>query len=158
LVENASPKKFLSFDIGISRIIQQFNFSDPLSAQDINDIENFLAEHCENAFQEIKSDVLVGASGSFETFYELVNQRKFPEGLQTHTVDLDDFIVALHQIIASTQAEREVNEFIIPIRKIMAPIAAVKTRWVLKMLGAKKIVISPCSLKEGVFSELQKQR
>ena len=88
----------------------------------------------------------------------MVHQRKFPEGLQTHTIDVDDFIVALHQIIASTQAEREVNEFIIPIRKIMAPIAAVKTRWVLKMLGAKKIIISPCSLKEGVFSELQKLR
>jgi exopolyphosphatase/guanosine-5'-triphosphate,3'-diphosphate pyrophosphatase len=33
----------------------------------------------------------------------------------------------------------------------MAPIAAVKTRWVLRKLGIKKIVVSPCSLKEGVL-------
>jgi len=33
----------------------------------------------------------------------------------------------------------------------MAPIAAVKVRWVLSKINPKRIVISPCSLKEGVL-------
>jgi exopolyphosphatase/guanosine-5'-triphosphate,3'-diphosphate pyrophosphatase len=57
----------------------------------------------------------------------------------------------LENIIRSTQAERDKNDRIIPIRKKMAPIAAVKTRWILNKLGVKQVVISPCSLKEGAL-------
>ncbi|MFM8528713.1 MAG: hypothetical protein ACKOD2_03380, partial [Ilumatobacteraceae bacterium] len=70
-------------------------------------------------------------------------------------VTLALFLEELENIIASTQAERDVNSFIIPIRKKMAPIAAVKTRWVINRIGIKEIIISPCSLKEGIFSELK---
>jgi exopolyphosphatase/guanosine-5'-triphosphate,3'-diphosphate pyrophosphatase len=51
----------------------------------------------------------------------------------------------------SSQSQRDLNPHIIPIRRKMAPIAAIKTRWVIKQLGIQKIVVSPCSLKEGVL-------
>jgi exopolyphosphatase/guanosine-5'-triphosphate,3'-diphosphate pyrophosphatase len=57
----------------------------------------------------------------------------------------------LEQIIASSQAERDQNPHIIAIRKRMAPIAAVKTRWVMNQLSIKHIFISPYSLKEGAL-------
>jgi exopolyphosphatase/guanosine-5'-triphosphate,3'-diphosphate pyrophosphatase len=57
----------------------------------------------------------------------------------------------LDLIIASTQAERDANPHIIAIRKRMAPLAAIKTRWVLQKTHAKQIFISPNSLKEGVL-------
>jgi len=60
---------------------------------------------------------------------------------------------SLDDLIFSTQDERNKNEFIIPIRKKMAPFAAVKTRWVLQRLNVKKVLISPFSLKEGALSE-----
>ena len=43
------------------------------------------------------------------------------------------------------------NDFIIPIRKKMAPFAAVKTRWVIRQLQVKQVFISPYSLKEGAM-------
>ena len=58
---------------------------------------------------------------------------------------------SLNELIYSTQEERNQNEFIIPIRKKMAPFAAVKTNWVIERLGVKKILISPYSLKEGAL-------
>jgi exopolyphosphatase/guanosine-5'-triphosphate,3'-diphosphate pyrophosphatase len=57
----------------------------------------------------------------------------------------------LGQIVASTQAERDQNPHIIAIRKKMAPLAAVKTRWVLRQAQISQILISPYSLKEGVL-------
>jgi exopolyphosphatase/guanosine-5'-triphosphate,3'-diphosphate pyrophosphatase len=57
----------------------------------------------------------------------------------------------LAQIIASSQAERDQNPHIIPIRKRMAPIAAVKTRWVLRQIAISQVFISPYSLKEGAI-------
>lgn len=154
-VEGGKPTKSMSLNIGVSRIFQRFHFSDPLNQEDIRKIEDFLEENCDPSFFDLTADVLVGASGSFETFFELVNRTKFPDGLKTHEVVLSLFLEELEKIITSTQAERDVNRFIIPIRKKMAPIAAVKTRWVIKSIGIKEIVISPCSLKEGVLSELK---
>jgi exopolyphosphatase/guanosine-5'-triphosphate,3'-diphosphate pyrophosphatase len=57
----------------------------------------------------------------------------------------------LEKIICSTQAQRDLNDRIIPIRKKMAPVSAVKTRWVLEKLKTKEILISPYSLKEGAL-------
>jgi exopolyphosphatase / guanosine-5'-triphosphate,3'-diphosphate pyrophosphatase len=143
----------ISLNIGVSRIYQQFNCSDPLSSIDIKNIENWLEERAEGFFEGKRSDLLIGASGSFETFYELVHLTAFPEKIKSVSVPFDETMKSLDDIIISTQAERDANPWIIPIRKKMAPIAAVKTRWIIRKLGIKEILISPCSLKEGVLAE-----
>jgi exopolyphosphatase/guanosine-5'-triphosphate,3'-diphosphate pyrophosphatase len=142
----------ISLNIGVSRIFQLFSFQDPLSHQDIFRIETFLEENSQSFFEGKKCPILVGASGSFETFYELAYQNPFPSKTHPFEIDLNVFNQELEKIIHSTQAERDENQFIIPIRKKMAPIAAVKTRWVLNKLGVERVVVSPMSLKEGALS------
>jgi exopolyphosphatase/guanosine-5'-triphosphate,3'-diphosphate pyrophosphatase len=95
--------------------------------------------------------VLIGSSGSFETFYELMEQSVFEAKDKAVEVDREAFERMLQQIIASTQAERDQNPHIIAIRKRMAPLAAIKTRWVLRQANIQQIYISPYSLKEGVL-------
>ncbi len=141
----------ISLNIGVSRIFQLFSFEDPLSKSDISLIESFLEENSQAFFDMKNCSILVGASGSFETFYELAHQRPFPSKTNPYEIPLDLFNQELEKIIHSTQAERDENEFIIPIRKKMAPIAAVKTRWVLNKLGVERIFVSPMSLKEGAL-------
>lgn len=140
-----------SFDIGVSRLFQRFEYQDPLCASDIEKVEHFLNERCAPFFKQPLPKVLVGASGSFETFYELISQEIFePNGLAVQ-VDIAAFKLMLERIIASTQAERDANPKIIAIRKRMAPLAAIKTRWVLQQAKIQQIYISPYSLKEGVL-------
>ena len=140
-----------SFDIGVSRLFQLFDYQDPLSIQDIERVENYLNQHCAHFFKQQLPKVLVGASGSFETFYELMAQAVFdPQGAAVQ-VEASAFKFMLDQIICSTQAERNTNPHIIEIRKRMAPLAAIKTRWVIKAAQIKNIYISPYSLKEGVL-------
>ena len=140
-----------SFDIGVSRLFQLFDYQDPLSIQDIERVENYLNQYCAHFFKQQLPKVLVGASGSFETFYELMAQAVFdPQGAAVQ-VEASAFKFMLDHIIASTQAERNANPHIIEIRKRMAPLAAIKTRWVIKAAKIKNIYISPYSLKEGAL-------
>ena len=140
-----------SFDIGVSRLFQLFDYQDPLSIQDIERVENYLNQHCAHFFKQQLPKVLIGASGSFETFYELMAQAVFdPQGAAVQ-VEASAFKFMLDQIICSTQAERNTNPHIIEIRKRMAPLATIKTRWVIKAAKIKNIYISPYSLKEGVL-------
>jgi exopolyphosphatase/guanosine-5'-triphosphate,3'-diphosphate pyrophosphatase len=152
IAANASGiKDLISLNIGVSRIFQLFSFSNPMTSEDILNVENYLEAHEHDFFNRINCQTLVGASGSFETFYELVYQTAYPKGYDTQELDFKEFESILDWIISTSQEERDLNDFIIPIRKKMAPIAAIKTRWVIKRMKANRIVISPCSLKEGVL-------
>ena len=140
-----------SFDIGVSRLFQLFKFQDPMSLNDIEKVETYLAERCAPFFKQQLPTVLIGSSGSFETFYELMEESIFDSKSNAIEVDSNRFAHMLGQIIASTQAERDQNPHIIAIRKKMAPLAAVKTRWVMRQAQISQILISPYSLKEGVL-------
>lgn len=142
----------ISLNIGVSRIYQQFTFSDPLSPSDIENIERYLEQKACGFFSEKQEHILIGASGSFETFYELIHNERFPSELDAIELSFDFLMECLEEIIASTLEERDANDWIIPIRKRMAPIAAVKTRWVINQLDIKRVFISPCSLKEGALA------
>jgi exopolyphosphatase/guanosine-5'-triphosphate,3'-diphosphate pyrophosphatase len=149
--DSKGPFVAQSFDIGVSRLFQHFTFQDPYSQEDIQRVEAYLAQHCQTFFEQALPDILIGASGSFETFYELLEGSFFEANGQAQKVNTEHFFKMLDQIIASTQAERDANPHIIAIRKRMAPLAAIKTRWVLQKTQAKQIFISPNSLKEGVL-------
>jgi exopolyphosphatase/guanosine-5'-triphosphate,3'-diphosphate pyrophosphatase len=143
----------ISMNIGVSRIFQLFDLSDPLTNEDVSNIEEWLDSNAGGFFKNRNEKVLIGASGSFETFYELIHNEEFPSKNRAVEIAMERLLVILDAIIASTKEERDQNEWIIPIRKKMAPIAAVKTLWVLKQIPANKVFISPYSLKEGVIFE-----
>ena len=141
----------VSMNIGVSRIYQELSLNDPLTPTDIKIITDWLDEKSNGFFDGKSADLLIGASGSFETFYELIHHVPFPELIHSIEVPIDEINDTIHSIIFSTQAERDVNDFIVPIRKKMAPIAAVKVKWVIEKLGINRTIISPCSLKEGAL-------
>ena len=140
-----------SFNIGISRIYQLFDLSDPLTSDDILKIERYLDESTGDFFEKINTDVLIGAAGSFETFYEMIYNTTFPESFESIEMPMSMFKDILDLVINSTYEERKAHLHIIEIRKKLAPIAAVKTRWMLKKINASQIIVTPCSLKEGVL-------
>ena len=156
-VANGEKMQSCSLNIGVSRAIQQFKCSDPLKESEKETLLNWFEEEGEalNDFGEV--EVLVGASGSFETFYEMFYQRSFPEGITVQKMIIEDLRKELDWIIESTLEEREKHPYIIPIRRKMAPIAALKTRWILDKFSIQSLVISPCSLKEGVLKRFTKQ-
>ncbi len=143
----------VSLNIGVSRIFQELKLSDPLTEKDILSITNWLDNKADGFFDGKQEELLIGASGSFETFYELIYSQPFPDKLKCSEIPMKTLNDMIDWVIFSSQEDRDTNEFIIPIRKKMAPIAAVKTKWVIEKLGITRTMISRCSLKEGALRE-----
>ena len=150
LADHKGIIKKQSFEIGASRINQLFNIGERFTTEDILKIEQYLIHKIGNRLNDFSAHNLVGSSGSFETFYELTYQQKYPQNL-FFEMGLNEIQATLNSIINSTLTERKNNPFIIPIRQEMLPIAAIKTKWVLNKLNCKKVIISPNSLKEGAI-------
>ncbi|OIQ36731.1 MAG: hypothetical protein BM555_02185 [Crocinitomix sp. MedPE-SWsnd] len=143
-------KKAHSFNIGTARIYQLFDFEDPYTNENIESVTNYLEENTSGFFDDIKTNVLIGASGSFETFYAVLNHKEYPEN-NFEDMNAEALIPILDEMIFSSYKERMKNPFIIPIRKKMAPIAAIKIKWILEKLNIKTLTISPFAMKEGVI-------
>lgn len=143
-----------SLNIGVSRVFQQQLFSDPLTKADQAHITNWFELQSEplNSFQH--GGRLIGASGSFETFYEMIHQSSFDTSLGAIAIDLDALQTELDWIIQSNFTEREQHPWIIPIRRKLAPIAALKTKWILQKLEITEFILSPYSLKEGLLRQI----
>lgn len=140
-----------SFNIGVSRIFQQFTFNDPMSELDVEKVKSYFDERVSDHLKQLKCDLLVGSSGTFETLYEMAYERPFQHKLDAIELDIEELKRIAIQLIQSTQKDRDKNDWIIPIRKKMAPIAAVKILWIIEVCGIKKCIISPASLKEGAL-------
>lgn len=147
----AGIEEKVSLNIGISRIYQELKLEDPLTEKDVRKIEKWLDDRSNGFFKDKQCDVLVGASGTFETFHEMINHKHFSSNCQAQEMDMQAIASILDWVIHSTKLERNHHPYIIPIRRKMAPIAAVKTRWILNQLLVKKVFVSPCSIKEGVL-------
>lgn len=142
-----------SFDIGTARIYQMFEFSDPYTDEQIQQVIQFLENETKGYFDDIQTTILIGASGSFETFYAVLHHKEYPEN-EFEDMNGTAVLAVLDEMIKSTMEERMANEFIIPIRKKMAPIAAIKIKWIMEKLNIQTLTISPFAMKEGVITEL----
>jgi len=140
----------VSLNIGISRINQLFNFNDTLSKYDVNAIEQFLQDKIGTRLNTYQANQLIGASGSFKTFFELTKQKKYDTTL-FQKIDITSIKNTLDSIINSSYQERINNPHILPLRSELLAISAVKTKWVLNKLNCKEVIISPNSIKEGVI-------
>lgn len=141
-----------SFNIGISRITQLFELSDPLSAEDLQRIELFLAYQSKDYFQNLNVDSLIGAAGSFETFFSMMNETSTYAKNTSHMLPMQELMQCLEHLTHSARKERDENFWIVDYRKEMINVAAFKTKWVLEQLGATSCYFSPSGLKEGIIA------
>jgi exopolyphosphatase/guanosine-5'-triphosphate,3'-diphosphate pyrophosphatase len=153
-VAQGSIVQLCSLNIGVSRAFQQFACSDPLTTTQQQQLTDWFEAQATdlNAFQ--KGGRLIGASGSFETFYEMIHQLPFDPSLGSLHVDLKALSQKLDWIISSTFEARSAHPWILPIRRKLAPIAALKTKWLIEKMAISELVISPYSLKEGVLRSM----
>lgn len=141
-----------SFDIGVSRILQKFELKDPLSEENKAEIIRFFSMKSQDYFKKNKAEILVGASGSFETFYELIHHKIYEDESQSVKLPFMELFNILDELIASTHSLRHKNPHILEMRENMIHIAALKTKWVIQQSGVREVWLSPASLKEGMLT------
>lgn len=151
LVDKNGIQEKISLNIGVSRMLQLFSCDDPIKFNQVIELNQWLEEQAAGFFNNLEVSRLIGASGSFETFYELIHNTTIPSLDKAIELPFSDFYNELDRLIFSTQAERNLNPWIVPIRKRMAPFAALKTKWVIDNLRITETYLSPYSLKEGAL-------
>ncbi|MDF2432505.1 MAG: exopolyphosphatase / guanosine-5-triphosphate,3-diphosphate pyrophosphatase [Mucilaginibacter sp.] len=150
-----------SFEIGAARLMDKFHRTDPIPAESITELNQYLDNCLKDLFtaaQQYTIDNLVGSSGVFESYAEVMERKKGnPFNLKKikHFEFVKDELLSLIEKLAlSTHQQRIATEGIIPVRIDMIVVASLLTRFIMEKLGIDKVVMSTSSLKEGVLAEM----
>ncbi len=144
-------RELVSLNIGVSRVHQQFNHPVRYSKVEQAAIRTYFMQCARREKFSFSSDVLIGASGSFETFYEMIYETYWIPRQEVVELPIESLLKVLNWAIHSTQIERNEHMWITQIRKTMLPIAAIQIMWAIEQIGCKQVYISPYSLKEGAL-------
>jgi exopolyphosphatase/guanosine-5'-triphosphate,3'-diphosphate pyrophosphatase len=150
-----------SFEIGAARLMERFQTSDPISAEAIEELQNYLYHILTPLFTAangIEIHKLIGSSGAFETFIEVMELEKGHEfnlkSIKCEDFNTSEFEELTARLISSTHQERAAMKGIIPLRVDMIVVASLITRYVMDKLQIYRVAMSMYSLKEGVLAEL----
>ncbi|HRH01292.1 MAG TPA: phosphatase [Bacteroidia bacterium] len=150
-----------SFNLGVARLLEKFSTSDPITSTEILAITNYLHQQLLPLHEAVKKypvKELIGSSGSFDTFAEIISFKKnmaLDLSKQTeYAYDLADFEEIYEELIASTKQQRMQTPGIIEMRVDMIVVAAVFTNYVLKNYRLSSMKLSTYALKEGVIAEM----
>ncbi len=155
-----------SYPLGIARLLERFKPSDPVDADQIQIIKTYLDSELKDLFEALQSEnitLLIGASGSFETFVSLINNYEVVEtesskSFESIEIRPHEFDALYEKLIYSTIAERKKMRGLEPMRIEMIVLACLFVKFILEKHSFKQIFQSNFSLKEGAIYELLKQQ
>lgn len=149
----------MSFPLGMARMLERFSPADPVSPQMIVEFRRYCADSLQSLVEVIQREqpsVLIGSSGSFETFRDLLAGSHTALGQPGFNPSLTFDPVALRslfaRLVASRRQERLQWPCMTPVRVDFIVLAALFTEFVWNLMpeGAE-IRQSSYSLKEGAM-------
>ena len=150
-----------SFNIGAARLLEIFHPSNPVTKNEIKEIQNYLEKQLsplKNAIRKHPVKKLIGSSGSFDTFAEMAGYRFHGKNVikevNAYKFKLDEFFQLNKAIINSTLSERMKMKGLIRMRVDMIVIASICTEFILNKFGLKEMYLSKYALKEGALWEV----
>lgn len=158
IADNKDLIKKYSYKIGIARLLRTFNYNDPLTPEDINSIKSEVTNTVYDFFEEARKynpEILIGASGSFETFANLVKYECeecfMLEESRFNIISLNYFQEVYQKLVSYDLEQRKNMPGMEIMRVKMMPIAAVITKLVIEKLKILKLFQSNFSIKEGII-------
>ncbi len=150
-----------SFEIGAARLMDKFHQNDPIPAEAIDELNNYLEKRLTDMFAAVSSypiNDLIGSSGAFETFAEVIEAEKGNpfdiHAIKHYIFDTDELLGVTDKLIKSSHQERKNTKSIIPVRVDMIVVASLVTRFVMDKLNIYSVALSTNSLKEGVAAAM----
>ncbi len=148
-----------SFELGMARILELFDLSDPINVEEVSALEDFFREGLRPLYEAVireRPAILVGASGSFDTFFYLMRETgvDLPPGEHGRKLPLEEYHKLHSRLLLSTLEERKRMPGMEPVRVEMIVPASIFVSFILREFGIRKLLQSDFALKEGVISEL----
>ena len=147
-----------SFELGVSRLHDKFNLSNPITEIETENLTNYLKENIQeltDAVAKFKIETLVGSSGSFDTLAEVICKKHNPQiksdDISNYDFDIEE-LRTVHQILLKSTVEERLNMAgIIAMRVDFIVISSIFIQLVLKQYNIHKLHQSSYSLKEGIL-------
>ena len=150
-----------SFEIGAARLMDKFHQTDPIPVASIKELTRYLNNNLIELFAaalKYKPKMLIGSSGAFESFAEIIELKKGRQfnlaENKLYEFDNDDLLDLIELLIKSTHSLRAGMKGIIPVRVDMIVVASLITIYMMQKLGLTDVSMSTCSLKEGVLAQM----
>lgn len=150
-VEKNTLVKAASFECGVARMFEWQAQTNPLTNCEIAYFEERLESFFLDFIEPINKVDFIGSSGSFETFFELTTNTQIKNDFKLEQLSVDAVLDSCEYLIHSTYEERLRDHRIDKVRKLLAPLAAIQLRLILKNIKPEKFYISGYSLKEGAL-------
>ena len=157
LTQNNKPIWKQSFPLGMARIIEQIPPSDPITPEEIDQINYWFNSRLEPLWQQLNNiqiPLLIGCSGAFDTLADIIDQTD--PGTKTRIkqeIAPDDFTRVYETLIQSTTAERTEMKGMESIRIEMIVPSVLFIKLVIDRLKIRKIYQTDFALREGVLYE-----
>jgi exopolyphosphatase/guanosine-5'-triphosphate,3'-diphosphate pyrophosphatase len=152
-----------SFEIGAQRLLEKFHRHDPIQAEDISLMNEYIHDSLSplrKALIEFNPTVLVGSSGTFDTLSDIFCSKyhilKTPEEIET-PLTLSGFEEIYQDLVSKNREQRMLISGMIEMRVDMIVVACCLIRYILEIQPFNRIRVSTYSLKEGVLSWLGKE-
>ncbi|MCP4520641.1 MAG: exopolyphosphatase [Cytophagales bacterium] len=151
-----------SFEVGGHRLMEKFHQQEPISLENIQQLQTYVSielEELNNALQKYTTQTLIGASGAFDTFYDIYINKHNIISLSRNKVELpmNDFWEITKDIISKNEEERKEIKGMIGLRAKMIVVASILVQHIVEQQKIEKIICTDCALKEGVVAEFIQQ-
>jgi exopolyphosphatase/guanosine-5'-triphosphate,3'-diphosphate pyrophosphatase len=150
-----------STELGVSRLMGMFRPGDPYSSGD----QVTMNHHFVDTLRDLRSAIarfpcttLVGSSGSFETFSDIIsmqrNGTRVPQGCLRFDFTVDEFNNVHQWLMQSTRQQRIDHPAIAPVRVDMIGAGSLLTYNVIGQTGISHMAMSAYALREGLIAEV----
>jgi exopolyphosphatase/guanosine-5'-triphosphate,3'-diphosphate pyrophosphatase len=147
-----------SYPLGVTRLFEIFQPADPLAPKK-TEVEKHISDMLVDMFKAagvFKPIELIGSSGSFDSFAEMIIHRTSSneKAVNGYEYPLDEFEKLCNDLMISTVEERLQMPGLIQMRAPFFAYSAILTNIILKKLSIKKMILSRYAMKEGIAGHL----
>lgn len=147
-----------SFNFGSTALTSGLSLADPLSPNDIEDLNNRLEQHFADLPQIIQTyapQSFIGTTGAFESFAQMIesSHNNHKPVASNYRFDLKKLNVILMQILNSSLQERLDAKGLNPLRVPTIHIAALIFKYILNTYSYEEHILSLGDVKEGLARE-----
>ena len=150
-----------SFNLGVARLLDMFHPSDPVTKDEIKDLERYFRKELKILFetmQQYSVETLIGASGSFDTMAAMVAAEHHPHIdimlSTTYFIPVEHFYEWNRKLLRSNYKERLTMKKMAIHRVDTIVLAGIFINFILRELKIKEIWQCSFALKEGTIYQI----
>ena len=151
-----------SFKLGMARLLDMFTPSDPITLDEIKNVEYFIDANLDELYKAVekhKPQKLIGCSGTFDSFREMILAKNggIPDEVKkkdSYPINIKDYEQLHIDLLKSTLEERKKMKGLELVRVEMIVLASIFVNFIIKKLNIKSLTQSAFAIKEGMVDKI----